>query len=103
MIQSAKSAIHPQGTMCVQIISYPSDVVSKWVSLHNLLRLVSVYDGLKCIEGPPTHHVSHAFLLYPETLDLIVDVEKQGIVPRGIVTWTDEETSGTTWFKYEKH
>ena len=66
------------------------------VALDDLLGLVPVDDGLQAVEGPAAHHVANAFFLDPEPLDLVVDVEKERVIARRVVAWTDEETSGST-------
>lgn len=52
---------------------------------NNLLLSVSVDDGVQAFERPAAHQVPHALLLNPEPLDLVVDVEEQGVVPGRII------------------
>ena len=74
------------------------------VSLDDLLGLVAVDDGLQAVEGPPAHHVAHALLLDAEPLDLVVDVEEEGVVPGRVVRGTDQEGARAAWkrAKYDR-
>ena len=65
--------------------THPLDVVPQRVTLDDLLRLVPVDDRLETVEGPAPHDVAHALLLDAEPLDLVVDVEEQRVVARGVV------------------
>ena len=73
------------------------------MTLDNLLRLVSVDDGLEGVKSPSSHDVANSLLLDPEPLDLVVDVEKQGVVSGRVVARTDEEAAGTSWKKSIKN
>lgn len=69
--------------------------LSQSVSFDDLLLPVSVDDRIEALKRPASHEVPHAFLLYPEPLYLVVDVEEQGVVPGGIVRGSDEEAART--------
>ena len=66
-------------------MTHPLDVVPQSVTLHDLLRLVAIDDGLEAVEGAAAHDVAHALLLDAEPLDLVVDVEKQRVVAGGVI------------------
>ena len=66
-------------------MTHPLDVVPQGVALHYLLRLVPIDDGLEAVKGPTAHDVADAFLLDAEPLYLVVDVEEQRVVTRGVV------------------
>ena len=51
-------------------MTHPLDGMTQCVAFDDLLRPVAVDDGLEAVEGPAAHHVPHALLLDPETLDL---------------------------------
>jgi hypothetical protein len=76
--------------------THPLDVVSERVPLHDLLSLVPVYDGLETVKRPAAHHVPHALLLDAEPLDLVVDVEEEGVVAGRVVRGANQKTAGTT-------
>jgi hypothetical protein len=46
------------------------------VPLDDLLLLVSVDDGVQTLKNSTTHQIPDALLLYTESLDLIVYMEK---------------------------
>ena len=77
-------------------MTHPLDVVPQGVTLHYLLRLVPIDDGLEAVKGPTAHDVAHAFLLDAEPLYLVVDVEEQRVVTRGVVRRTDEVAAGAS-------
>lgn len=66
-------------------MTHPLNVVPQSVTLHYLLRLVAIDDGLEAVEGAASHDVAHALLLDAEPLYLVVDVEEQRVVARGVV------------------
>ena len=66
-------------------MTHPLDVMPQGVALHYLFRLVPIDDGLEAVKGATAHHVADAFLLDAEPLYLVVDVEEQRVVTRGVV------------------
>ena len=66
-------------------MTHPLDVVPQGVALHYLLRLVPIDDGLEAVEGAAAHNVTDALLLDAKPLYLVVDVEEQRVVTRGVV------------------
>lgn len=56
------------------------------VTLNNLFLPVAINYGVQTFKYPPPHQVSDTFFLNPESLYLIVDVEKQRVITRRIVT-----------------
>lgn len=77
--------------------SYPLNVVSQSVTLNDLFRLVSVDHGLKAIEGSAAHDIADALLLNAEPLNLVIDVEEEGVVSGTVVARTDKKTA---WASY---
>lgn len=67
------------------------------ITLNNLFLSVTVNYGVETFKYPPSHQVSDTFFLDPESLYLIVDVEKQGVITRGIVTGSYQKASRTRY------
>lgn len=51
------------------------------VTLDDLFCFVAVDDSVQAVKSPTTHQIADALLLNPESLDLIVDVEEERVVP----------------------
>lgn len=63
------------------------------MSFNDLFRLVPIDYSIQAVKRPPAHQIANALLLNPEALDLIVYVEKEGVVSRRIVTWAHQKTA----------
>ncbi len=82
-----------RGKGAVVLTTLLLDVLAERVTLHNLLRLVAVDHCVQTFKGPPAHHVTNALLFDSKALDLIVDVEEEGIVAGRIVAGPHQETA----------
>lgn len=63
------------------------------MTLDNLLLAVPIDDRVQTLERAAPHHVAHCALLDAKTLYLIVDVEEERVITRGVITGTHQETA----------
>ena len=59
------------------------------MAFYDLLRLVPIDDSVETFKRSAAHYVSNPLFLNTKTLDLVVNVEKEAVVSRRIVTWTN--------------
>lgn len=71
-----------KGTKVFPKVAYRLD---QSVTFHDLFFAISVDDSVQAFESATSHEIAYTFFLYTESLYLIVDVEKEGVITGGVI------------------